>query len=151
MYQRYYPNSYLLLLATLFLLCPPIEVTYQLCLSQLTKSGQAQLQLTYCWDGQHLRVGIGEKCLPKHWDTRRQRVKDKPNAYATDINQVLDDYAAASLATYRAAQDAPLNKDHLRTGIAQHLAALLAERTGQAVLPLPPKVVVLTFLDYFDQ
>jgi hypothetical protein len=95
-------------------------------------------------------VGAGEKCLPKHWDAKRQRIKDMPDAYATDINQVLDDHAAAAQALHRAALGAPLSKDQLRAGIAQHVAALVAARTGQAPLPPLPKVI-LTFLDYFDQ
>jgi integrase len=127
-----------------------MEVTCQLRLGQLTKSGQAQIQITYCWDGQRLRVGAGEKCLPKHWDNKRQRVKNKPAAYADAINQVLDDHAAAAQALHRAAQGAPLGKDQLRAGIAQHVAALVAARTGQAPLPPPPKII-LTFLDYFDR
>lgn len=124
-----------------------MEVTCQLRLNQLTKSGQAQIQLTYCWDGQRLRVGSGQKCLPKYWDSKRERVKDKPEAYAQDVNQVLDDHAAAALATYRAAQGQPLSKEQLRAGIEAHVQAL---RAGQGTLPPVPKAA-LTLLDYFDQ
>jgi hypothetical protein len=41
-----------------------MEVICQLRLGQLTKSGQAQIQLTYCWDGQRLRVGAGKSACP---------------------------------------------------------------------------------------
>lgn len=127
-----------------------MEVTCQLRLDQLTKSGLAQIQVTCCWDGQRTKFGSGQKCLPKHWDAKRERVKDKPDSYADDINQVLDDYVAAAQATYRAAQGQPLPKEQLRAGIEQHRAALVAERTGRALLPVLAAPVRM-LLDYFDE
>ncbi|RZJ94740.1 MAG: hypothetical protein EOO60_02380, partial [Hymenobacter sp.] len=126
-----------------------MEVTCQLRLNQINKSGLAQIQITCCWDMQRIRFGSGQKCLPSHWDARRQRVKDKADSYATDINQVLDDYESAAQATYRAAQGQPLDKAQLRAGIEQHRAALIAERTG-LVAPPVVQAPVLTFLDHFD-
>jgi integrase len=127
-----------------------MEVTCQLRLDQLTKSGQAQIQVTCCWDGQRTKFGSGQKCLPKHWDPKRERVKDKPDSYADDINQVLDDYVAAAQAAYRAAQGQPLPKEQLRLDIDQHRASLVAERTGRAVLPVLA-TPVRGFLDYFEE
>jgi hypothetical protein len=101
-----------------------MEVTCQLRLDQLTKSGQAQIQVTCCWDGQRTKFGSGQKCLPKHWDTKRERLKDKPDSYADDINQVLDDFVAAAQSTYRAAKGASLPKEQLRVGIEQHRAVV---------------------------
>lgn len=63
-----------------------MEVTRQLRLNQLTKTGLAQIQLTYCWGSHRLRLGSGQRCDPKDRDTRRQRVKAKPGTYAKDIN-----------------------------------------------------------------
>ena len=126
-----------------------MEVTCQLRLDQLTKSGQAQIQVTCCWDGHRTKFGSGQKCLPKYWDAKRERVKDKPDSYAEDINQVLDDYVAAAQATYRAAQSQPLAKEKLRAGIEQHRTVLVSERTGWALVPAPP-TTERTILDYFD-
>ncbi|RZK31421.1 MAG: hypothetical protein EOO61_18030 [Hymenobacter sp.] len=44
-----------------------MEVTCQLRLDQLTKSSQAQIQFTCCWDWQRTKFGSGQKCLSKHW------------------------------------------------------------------------------------
>jgi hypothetical protein len=113
-----------------------MEVTCQLRLDQLTKSGQAQIQVTCCWDGQRTKFGSGQKCLPKHWDTKRERVKDKPDSYAEDINQVLDDYVTSAQATYRAAQGQPLPKEQLRAGIARPWWP--SAPAGRCCLPWPP-------------
>lgn len=74
-----------------------MEATRQLRLDQVGKTGLAQIHLTFCWNGQRLRLGSGQRCAPKDWDAKRQRAK-KGNAYAETINQVLDDYAAATAA-----------------------------------------------------
>ena len=42
-----------------------MEVTRQLRLDQLTKTGLAQIQLTYCWDGERLHTGSGQRVDPK--------------------------------------------------------------------------------------
>ena len=127
-----------------------MEVTCQLRRDQLTQAGLAQVQVTCCWDGQRTKFGTGQRCLPKHWDSKRERVKDKPDAYAPDINQVLDDFQAVAQATYRAAQGQPLTKEQLRQGIQEHRAALVAARTGRVALPTVPRPV-LTLLDYFER
>jgi hypothetical protein len=77
-------------------LAGPMEVTRQLRLDALNKLGLAPIQLTLCWANQRLRLGSGQRCLPKHWDERRQHVKEKPDSYASTINQVLDDYTTAA-------------------------------------------------------
>jgi hypothetical protein len=38
-----------------------MEVTCQLRLDQLTKSGQAQIQVTCCWNGQRTNFGVGQR------------------------------------------------------------------------------------------
>jgi hypothetical protein len=82
-----------------------MEVTRQLRLDALNKLGLAPIQLTLCWSNQRLRLGSGQRCLPKHWDERRQHVKEKPDSYAGTINQVLDDYTTAAGAAERSATE----------------------------------------------
>ncbi|MGI4871923.1 MAG: hypothetical protein ACRYFX_12195 [Janthinobacterium lividum] len=46
-----------------------MEITRQLRADQLTKSGLAQIQLTYCWH--HQRLGSGQRCDLIDWDACR--------------------------------------------------------------------------------
>ena len=125
-----------------------MEITRQLRLNQPDKNGLVPIQLTCCWEGERLRLATGQKCLPKHWDARRSQVRERPDSYAADINQVLDDYEAAARASHHAAQGAPLAEAALRAGIAQQLQRLRDERAGRRPVPAPP-TPVLSFLDHY--
>jgi hypothetical protein len=67
-----------------------MEVTRQLLTERVSKKGLARIQLTFCWEGQRLRLSSGQKCDPKDWDAKRERMKAKPDTYADTINEVLD-------------------------------------------------------------
>ena len=125
-----------------------MEVTRQLRLNQPDKNGLVQIQMTCHWSGERLRLSTGQKCLPKHWDARRSQVRERPDAYASDVNQVLDDYEAAARATLHAAQGAPVSEEAMRAGIAEQLQRLRDERAGRVSVPAPP-TPVLSFLDHY--
>ncbi|AMJ65933.1 Arm DNA-binding domain-containing protein [Hymenobacter sp. PAMC 26628] len=80
-----------------------MEVTRQLLAERLSKKGLARIQLTFCWDGQRLRLSSGQKCQPADWNEKQQRVKAKPGTYLYDVITVLNYYADAATA---AAHDA---------------------------------------------
>ena len=130
-----------------------MEVTRQLRLDQLTKSGLAQVQLTFCWDGERLRLGSGERVLPKDWDERRQRVRPRPDSYAEAINAVLDRYQDAAEQLYQERERAgrPLQKAEAKAAIQHRYAELLAAERGLPPLPAAPlpAVVELTFADHY--
>jgi integrase len=132
-----------------------MEVTRQLRLNQLTKSGLAQIQLTYCWGSQRLRLGSGQRCDPKDWDARRQRVKNKPGTYAEDINQVLDDYTDAAVAAAHEAsrKGLVLDKPQMRAEIERRYAQTVATRAGDVPLPALPAPVAapLTLFNHFER
>ncbi|MGI4865839.1 MAG: phage integrase SAM-like domain-containing protein [Janthinobacterium lividum] len=129
-----------------------MEVTRQLRLDALNKHGLAPIQLTLCWAGHRLRLGSGQRCLPKHWDERRQHVKDKPDSYAESVNQVLDDYTTVAAAAERAALELGqvLGPTQLKADVERRYAALLAGRAGRLELP-PTLAAPLTFFDHFDR
>ncbi|MGI4759574.1 MAG: hypothetical protein ACRYF0_02620 [Janthinobacterium lividum] len=128
-----------------------MEVTRQLLTERAGKSGLARIQLTLCWAGQRLRLGTGQKCHPKDWDARRSRVKNKPDTYADDINQVLDDYTDLAQAMHHEAArlGLPLPKDTLRDELERRYQALLATRAGRAPLPAPPAAAPLGFFAHY--
>jgi integrase len=130
-----------------------MEVTRQLRLDALNKHGLAPIQLTLCWAGHRLRLGSGQRCLPKHWDERRQHVKDKADSYASSVNQVLDDYSSVAAAAERAATETGqvLAPAVMRAEVERRYAELVAERAGRAELPPPPVAAPLTFFDHFDR
>ncbi len=130
-----------------------MEVTRQLRLDALNKLGLAPIQLTLCWANQRLRMGSSQRCLPKHWDERRQHVKDKADSYAGPINQALDDYASVAQAAERDATQLGqvLTPVQLRAEIERRYATLVAERAGRVELPPTPVAAPLTFFDHFDR
>jgi len=115
-----------------------MEVTRQLRLDQLTKSGLAQIQITCCWDGERLRFGSGQKCLPTDWNTKREEVKK--GDYADTINPILDRYAKAAEQVYQTATRAgrTLLKAEVKATIQRRYDELLAEEVGLLPLPQPP-------------
>jgi integrase len=129
-----------------------MEVTRTLRVDQLSKSGLAQIHLTFCWANLRLRMGSKQRCAPKDWDTRRGRVK-KGYTYAEAINQVLDDYTDAATAAFtEATRDSQaLDADQMRQQIGLRYAALVAQRTGVPALPPPPEAAPLGFLAHFDR
>jgi len=116
-----------------------MEVTRQLRRERVDKKGLAPIQLTFCWDGQRLRLPAGQKCLPKDWDEKRGRAKAKPGTYLDDVNQVLNRYqdAAAHAATLAGRA---LDKDAMRADIEQRYQRLTQEANGEvpAEIPEPP-------------
>jgi integrase len=130
-----------------------MEVTRQLRTDRLNKLGLAPIMLTVCWAGHRLRLGSGQRCLPKHWDDKRQHIKEKPDAYAGPINQALDDYtSAAHTAEREAAQlGQVLTPAQMRAAIERGYAALVAQRAGRVELPPTPAAAPLTFFDHFDR
>jgi integrase len=130
--------------------CLQMEVTRTLRIDRLSKTGLAQIHLTFCWDGQRLRMGSKQRCAPKDWDARRGRAK-KGYTYAETINQVLDDYTdAATAAEHDALRDLrPLDGPQLQQEITQRYAALVAARTGLPELPALPAAEPLSFYEEF--
>jgi hypothetical protein len=135
-----------------------MEVTRQLRLDLLSKKGLAPIQLTFCWDGQRLRRGSGEKCDPKHWNPKREEVKPVPGNFAADTNLVLERYTQAAQAAEHAATSTRqrLDKAQMSAEILRRYALLAAgdEQAAEApdVPPLPQvEAPVLTLLDYYDQ
>jgi integrase len=132
-----------------------MEVTRQLRRERVDKKGLAPIQLTFCWDGQRLRLPSGQKCLPKDWDEKRGRTKAKPGTYLDDVNQVLNRYQDAATGAAHAARLAgrALDKDAMRAEIEQRYQRLAQEASGEApdeVLP-PPLPAEPTFLDHFQR
>jgi integrase len=130
-----------------------MEVTRQLRLDALNKLGLAPIQLTLCWAGHRLRMGTKQRCLPKNWNDKQERVKEKPDAYAGPINQALDDYTSVAQAAERDAVQLGqvLTPVHLRAEVERRYAALVAERAGRVELPPTPVAAPLTFFDQFDR
>jgi integrase len=128
-----------------------MEVTRQLLTERAGKSGLCCIQLTLYWAGQRLRLGTGQKCHPKDWDARRSRVKNKPDTYADDINQVLDDYTdLAQAAHHEAARlGLALNKDTLRYELDRRYQTLLNTHAGRVPLPPPPQAAPLSFFTHY--
>jgi len=82
-----------------------MEVTRQLRLDALNKHGTAWLpSSSRAAGGAHPSAWAG--AAPKHWDERRQHVKDKADADASTVNQVLDNYSSVAAAAERAATEA---------------------------------------------
>jgi integrase len=129
-----------------------MDVTRQLLTERAGKTGLARIQLTFCWAGQRLRLGSGQKCDPKDWDSRRGRLK-KGATYADVLNQVLDDYQDAATAAAHAATQAgqQLGKEAMRVAIEAGYAALVAKRAGQLPLPAVPEPAPLGFFAEFDR
>lgn len=135
-----------------------MEVTRQLRLDLLTKKGFAPIQLTFCWDGQRLRKGSGEKCEPRHWNSKREEVKSAPGSFAAETNLVLDRYAQAAAAAQHAADlvRLRLGKEAMWAEIRRRYALLAAGDDAQADSPDVPPLPALEaappgFLDYYDQ
>ena len=135
-----------------------METTRQLRLDLLTKKGLAPIQLTFCWDGQRLRRGTGEKCDPKHWNAKREEVKPAPGNFAADTNLVLERYTQAAQATEHAATltRQKLDKAQMSAEITRRYALLAlgdeAQATNEEVAPLPQvKASPPGVLDYYDQ
>jgi integrase len=130
-----------------------MEVTRQLRIDALNKLGLAPIQLTLCWANQRLRMGSGQRCLPKHWDERRQHVKDKADSYASSINQALDDYTSVAQAAERDAIQLGqvLTPVQLRAEVEGRYKSLVGERAGRVELPPTPVAAPLTFFDHFDR
>ena len=135
-----------------------MEITRQLRLDLLTKKGLAPIQLTFCWEGQRLRKGSGEKCDPKHWNAKREEVKPAPGNFAADTNLVLERYTQAAQAAEHAAMLArrKLSKEVMSGEITRRYALLAAGDEAQAVspdvMPLPQvETAPPTLLDYYDQ
>ena len=128
-----------------------MEVTRQLLTERAGKTGLCRIQLTFCWASQRLRLGTGQKCHPKDWDARRSRVKNKPDTYADDINQVLDDYTDLSQAIHHETErlGQPLTKDGLRLELERRYQALLDARAGRVPLPPPPAPAPLGFFAHY--
>ena len=135
-----------------------MEITRQLRLDLLTKKGFAPIQLTFCWDGQRLRKGSGEKCEPRHWNRKREEVKPLTGNFAAETNLVLDRYTQAAQSAYKAASESrlSLNKAQMGAEIARRYALLCTgdenQEQSSGVLPLPEvDVVPPGLLDYYDQ
>jgi integrase len=131
-----------------------MEVTRQLRRERVDKKGLAPIQLTFCWDGQRLRLPAGQKCLPKDWDEKRGRTKAKPGTYLDDVNQVLNRYQDAATAAHAATlAGRPLDKDAMRAEIEQRYQRLTQEASGEvpAEILAPPAPTEPTFLDYFQR
>ena len=135
-----------------------MEITRQLRLNLLTNKGFAPIQLTFCWNGQRLRRGTGEKCDPKHWNAKREEVKPAPGNFAADINLVLERYTQAAQAAEHAATITrqKLDKAQMSAEITRRYALLAAgeqaQATSEEVAPLPQvKAAPPGVLDYYDQ
>ena len=134
-----------------------MEVTRQLRTDQLTKSGLAQIQLTYCWDAQRLRTGSGQKVDPKDWDAKRERVRPKSDSYAEAINTSLDRYEQAARALYQEGlrSGRPLLKAEAKARIQHRYDELLAAEVGLPPVPAlelaAPPVARPTFGAYFEK
>ncbi|MBO2007591.1 phage integrase SAM-like domain-containing protein [Hymenobacter negativus] len=135
-----------------------MEVTRQLRLDLLSKKGLAPIQLTFCWEGQRLRRGSGEKCEPKHWNPKREEVKPVPGNFADETNLVLERYTQAAQAAHKAAEATrtKLGKAEMGAEITRRFALLAAGDEVQAeapeILPLPQVAAPEpTLLAYYDQ
>lgn len=49
-----------------------MEITRQLRRERVDKKGLAPIQLTFCWDGQRLRLPSGQNCLPKDLHSQKR-------------------------------------------------------------------------------
>ncbi|WP_210516458.1 hypothetical protein [Hymenobacter terricola] len=116
-----------------------MEVTRQLLAERAGKKGLARIQLTFCWDGQRLRLSSGQKVQPQDWNERGQKAKAKPNTYLADVNTVLDHYTNAATAAEHEATMAGrrLDKPAMKADIERRFQLLLA---GPDVLPPIPDV-----------
>lgn len=130
-----------------------MEVTRQLLTERAGKKGLARIQLTFCWSGQRLRLSSGQKCLPKDWDDKRERMKAKPNTYAEAINLVIDRYTDAATGAWHAATLAgrDLNKAEMKTEIERRVAELAASGASSSVQAPTLQAVPLTFLDQLQR
>jgi hypothetical protein len=120
-----------------------MEVTRQLLTERAGKTGLSRIQLTFCWDGQRLRLGAGQKCLPKDWDARREQLKAKTGAagtYVDTVNRVLDTYAAAAHAAHHDAQlqGQRLTPAQLKAEVLRRYAELGEQQAGLLPIPAPP-------------
>ncbi|MGI4865403.1 MAG: hypothetical protein ACRYFZ_15885 [Janthinobacterium lividum] len=118
-----------------------MEVTRQLRVDRVTKTGLAPIMLTCWWDNQRLRLMPGEKCLPKAWDDKRQLLKTaRPNSEEERINLVLERYTQAAEVAHREAQQAGqrLDKDQMAAAIRRHYAELAKLPPPGAPAELPP-------------
>ena len=135
-----------------------MEVTRQLRLDLLTKKGFAPIQLTFCWNGNRLRKGSGEKCEPRHWNPKREEVKAASGNFAAETNRILDRYTQAAQAAYKAAAESRLALDKSQMGaeIARRYALLATGDEDQAESPevlLLPEVEVAppSLFDHYNQ
>ncbi|MVN77711.1 hypothetical protein GO988_15365 [Hymenobacter sp. HMF4947] len=128
-----------------------MEVTRQLLTERVSKKGLARIQLTFCWDNLRLRLASGQKCLPKDWDDKRERVKAKPGTYLDDINTVLNRYAdAATSAAHEAKMSGRrLDKPAMKAEIEYRFARLTAGPAAE--LPPPPSLAAPTFMQHFQR
>lgn len=118
-----------------------MEVTRQLRVDRVTKTGLAPIMLTCWWDNQRLRLMPGEKCLPKAWDEKRQLLKTaRPGSEEERINLVLERYTQAAEVAHREAQQAGqrLDKDQMAAAIRRHYATLAQLPAPNAPAELPP-------------
>ncbi|MCA8830571.1 phage integrase SAM-like domain-containing protein [Hymenobacter pini] len=119
-----------------------MEVTYQLRTTAVNKKGLAPIQITFCWDSNRLRLGSGEKCRPADWNEKTGKVKDKPSAFAGQVNQVLERWATAGSSAHQDARqagefwDAPRMETEIRVRY-QRLLDAAAGRPAATVLTLP--------------
>ncbi|MDO7876036.1 phage integrase SAM-like domain-containing protein [Hymenobacter sp. ASUV-10] len=130
-----------------------MEVTRQLLTDRAGKTGLCRIQLTFCWDGQRLRLSSGQKCLPRDWDAKRELLKARPGTYSDTINPVLEHYADAATAAYHASVVAgePLGKEAMEAEIRRRFLELSRAEAGLPPIPAPPPPPPPTFSEYYDR
>jgi hypothetical protein len=112
-----------------------MEVTRQLRLDKLTKSGYAPILITVCWNRQRLRVFSGERVQPKHWDADRECVASVPGSYYADINGRLDKIKQA---LEQAQQQAETNREQLtKEQVRDMVDNILNPRPAAPVVSVP--------------
>jgi hypothetical protein len=131
-----------------------MEVTRQLLTERAGKTGLVRIQMTFCWDSQRLRLGSGQKCLPKDWDAKRELLKAKTGAagtYVDTVNRVLEAYADAAHAAHHEAQ-----LSGQRLTLAQMKAVTICrygapEQAGLLPTPVPPAPLPPSFEAHYTQ
>ncbi|MBO3270788.1 phage integrase SAM-like domain-containing protein [Hymenobacter defluvii] len=110
------------------------------------KNGIASIRVVFCWNGHRLRLASSEKCHQAHWNEKKQEVKDKPNAYATQRNLVLENWTKAGKGAYQdaLARGRQLTPPEMKAEILRRYALLAAgidaePEGGPGLPPLAPQ------------
>lgn len=133
-----------------------MEVTRQLLTERAGRMGLARIQMTFCWDSQRLRLGSGQKCLPKDWDAKRELLKAKTGAagkHVEAVNLVLQTYADAAHAAHHEALliGQRLTPAQMKAEIQRRYQALGEAQAGLLPIPAPPAPPPPSFVDYYNQ